>query len=171
MTTAAVLLPIGCMRVVPPGDDPWVVGRYMRLGRSRVEPCRPVDWFVSQLTQRYATPPTRNARCPRSGGAAQNQWREVGFAGMIGGDRRAMVMVSHKGIDRCEVQDVMRRRWPDVLIKKRGQEEPTWEMLPDDAAQLGRCRRGIEPMRVVIMPQQEEVTASSLIDSMPVLVG
>jgi hypothetical protein len=100
----------------------------------------------------------------------RNSWREVRFAGMIGGDRRAMVVVSHEGINRSEVQDVLRRRWPDVLIKKRGQEEPTWEMLPDDAAQLGRCRRGVEPLRVVIMPQQEhEVTTSSLIDSMPVL--
>ena len=102
----------------------------------------------------------------------RNQWREVGFAGMIGGDRRAMVMVSHEGVGRCEVLDVLRRRWPDVLVKKLGQEEPTWEMLPDDAAELGRCRRGVEPLRVVIMPQQEqEATTSSLVDSMPVLVG
>ena len=102
----------------------------------------------------------------------KNPWRQVRFAGIIGGDRRAMVVVSHEGVNRSEVQDVLRRRWPDVLIKKRGQEEPTWEMLPDDAAQLGRCRRGVEPLRVVIMPQQEhEVTTSSLIDSMPVLVG
>jgi hypothetical protein len=102
----------------------------------------------------------------------RSPWREVRFAGLLGGDRRAMVMVSHDGIDRCEVLDVLRCRWPDVLIKKRGQEEPTWEMLPDDAAQLGRCHRGIEPIRLVIMPQQEhEVTTSSLIDSMPVLVG
>ena len=102
----------------------------------------------------------------------RNEWRDVRFAGIIGGDRRAMVMVSHDGIDRCEVQDVMRRRWPDVLIKKLAQEEPAWEMLPDDAAELGRCRRGIEPVRLVIMPQHErEVTTSSLVDSMPVLVG
>jgi hypothetical protein len=26
---AAILLPIGCMRVVPPRDDPWVVDRHM----------------------------------------------------------------------------------------------------------------------------------------------
>ena len=88
----------------------------------------------------------------------RNAWRDVRFAGIIGGDRRAMVMVSHEGIDRCEVQDVLRRRWPDVLIKKLGQEEPTWEMLPADAAELGRCRRGIEPLRVVVMPQQQTIT-------------
>ncbi len=30
-------------------------------------------------------------------------WREVGFAGMAGGDRRALVLVSHDGVDRREV--------------------------------------------------------------------
>ena len=49
-------------------------------------------------------------------------WREVGFAGLIGGDRRAMVIVSHEGIDRSEVQNVLLRRWPDVLIKSFGHE-------------------------------------------------
>ena len=101
----------------------------------------------------------------------RNEWRDVRFAGIIGGDRRTMLMVSHERVDRCEVQDVMRRRWPDVLINKPGREEPVWEMSPDDAAGLGQCRRGIEPVRLVIMPQRErEVTTSSPVDSMPVLV-
>jgi hypothetical protein len=92
----------------------------------------------------------------------RDAWRDVRFAGMIGGDRRAVVMVSHEGIGRCEVLDVMRRRWPDVIIKKLGPEGPTWKMLAADAVELGRCRRGIEPVRLVIMPQRErEVTTSS----------
>ena len=92
-------------------------------------------------------------------------WREVRFAGLLGGDHTAMVLVSHDGIDRSEVQDVLRRRWPDVLVKKLGQEKPTSVMLPPDAAELGRCRRGVEPLRVVIMPQQErEEAASSVAD-------
>jgi len=48
----------------------------------------------------------------------RTSWREVRFAGLLGGDRTAMVLVSHEGIDRAEVQDVLRRRWPAVLIKK-----------------------------------------------------
>jgi hypothetical protein len=68
-----------------------------------------------------------------------------------------MVMVSHLGIDRCEVHDVLQRRWLGVLIKKPGQGGPTWEMLPDDAAELGQCRRGVEPLRVVVMPQHETI--------------
>jgi hypothetical protein len=103
---------------------------------------------------------------------SRNPWREVGFAGLLGGDRRALVIASHQGIERCEVLDVMRRRWPDVIIKKLGQEEPTWKMFLGDAAELGRCHRGVEPLRVVVMPQQErEMTTSSLVGSMPVLVG
>ena len=60
----------------------------------------------------------------------RNPWRQVRFAGIIGGDRRAMVMVSHEGIDWCEVRNVLRRRWPDVLVKKLGQEEPTGRCCP-----------------------------------------
>ena len=97
----------------------------------------------------------------------RDQWREVGFAGMIGGDRRAMVMVSHEGVGRCEVLDVLRRRWPEVLVKKLPQEEPTWEMLSDDAAELGRCRRGVEPLRIVVMPQQEREVSISYRTSVP----
>jgi hypothetical protein len=96
----------------------------------------------------------------------RNPWRDVRLAGMIGGDRRAMVMVSHEEIDRREVQNVLQRRWPDVLIKNRGQEEPAWRMLPDDAAELGRCRRGVEPLRLVVMPQQQAIT-SPIIEPMP----
>ena len=94
----------------------------------------------------------------------RNAWRNVRFAGIIGGDRRALVIVSHEGIDRSEVQNVLLRRWPDVLIKKLGREEPTWEMLAADAAELGRSRRGIEPLRVVVMPQQQTIT---IIEPMP----
>ena len=99
----------------------------------------------------------------------RNDWRDVRFAGIIGGDRRAMLMVSHERVDRCEVRDVMRRRWSGVLINKPGREEPVWEMSPEDAAELGRCRRGVEPLRVVIMPQQQAIT-SPIIEPMLALV-
>ena len=78
----------------------------------------------------------------------------MAFAGMIGGDHRALVMISHQGVDRREVQDALRPRWPDVILKDFGDEEPAWEMSTDDAANLGARRRGVEPLRIVIMPQQ-----------------
>jgi hypothetical protein len=100
----------------------------------------------------------------------RSRWHEVSFAGMAGGDGRALVMIAHEGIDRWEVQDVLRRRWPDVLMKALEQEQPAVTMLPGDAADLGRCRRGIEPLRLVIMPQHERKIASPVIEPMPVVV-
>jgi hypothetical protein len=70
---------------------------------------------------------------------------------MTGGDRT--VLVSHE--DRCEVLRVLRRRWPDVVAKSLEQEKPTVAMTAEDAADLGRHRHGVEPLRLVIMPQQD----------------
>ena len=101
----------------------------------------------------------------------RRSWRDVSFAGMAGGDGMALVLVSHEGIDRQEVQDVLRRRWPDVVVKELEQEEPTVAMSPDDAADLGQCRRGVEPLRIVIMPQHDrQAITSPVIGPMPVVV-
>jgi hypothetical protein len=101
----------------------------------------------------------------------RNRWRDVGFAGMADGDHKAMVLISHEGVDRREVQDVLGRRWPEVVVKNLEQEEPAVTMSPGDAADLGRCRRGIEPLRIVIMPQQDrQAITSPIIEPMPVLV-
>ena len=37
-----------------------------------------------------------------------------------------LVMISHDGVDQREVEDVLRRRWPDVVVKSLEQEEPPW---------------------------------------------
>ena len=74
---------------------------------------------------------------------------------MAGGDGMALVLVTHDGVDRHEVEDVLRRRWPDVVVKGLEQEEPAVAMTADDAADLGRCRRGVEPLRIVVMPQHD----------------
>jgi len=65
------------------------------------------------------------------------RWRTVSFAGMTGGDHRSLVLISHLGIDRQDVLDVLNRRWPDVVLKDLAQEEPTWTMTPGEAADLG----------------------------------
>jgi hypothetical protein len=99
------------------------------------------------------------------------RWRDVCCTGMAGGDGVALVMVSHEGIDRREVQDVLRRRWPDVVVKTLEQEQPVVAMSRDDAADLGRHRRGVEPLRVVIMPQQDRQPITSLVrEPMPMIV-
>jgi len=91
----------------------------------------------------------------------------------MGGDRRALIMISHHGIDRRAVQDVLCRRWPDVLVKDLAGEEPTWTMTPDEAAELGSRRRGAEPLRVLVLPQRVQrltVAPAPLIEPMSVLI-
>ncbi len=73
----------------------------------------------------------------------RRRWREVCCAGMVGGDHGALVMITHEGIERREVQDVLHHRWPGVLVKSLEDEEPSVAMSPADAADLGRCRLGL----------------------------
>ncbi len=99
--------------------------------------------------------------------------RTVSFAGMIGGDHRALVMISHEGVERREVIDVICRRWPDVVLKDLEHEEPMWDMTSDEAAELGMRRRGVEPLRILVMPQKiTRVTVAPLreIGPMPMIV-
>jgi hypothetical protein len=98
------------------------------------------------------------------------RWRDVCCAGMAGGDHTALLLVTHEGIARREVLDVLHHRWPDVVVKSLEQEAPTVAVSPADAADLGRCRRGIEPLRVILMPQHERQIAVPEVEPMPVLV-
>jgi hypothetical protein len=75
-------------------------------------------------------------------GCRRRVWRPVCFAGLMGGDHTAMVVISHEGVGRHEVLGVLRRRWPHVVVKELEHEEPTWAMTADGAAERGRCRRG-----------------------------
>jgi hypothetical protein len=81
-----------------------------------------------------------------------------------------MVMISHQGVDRREILEMLRRRWPDVLIKDLAQEEPVWTMTADDAADLGNRRRGVEPLRIVVMPQHDRQMIAPEVEAMPVVV-
>jgi hypothetical protein len=94
--------------------------------------------------------------------------RNVCLAGIVGGDQTALILITPEGIDRQAVQNVLRPRWPDMVAKQLEQEHPAIGMSPADAADLGRCRRGVEPLRVVVMPQQQ--IATPVIESTPVLV-
>jgi hypothetical protein len=83
--------------------------------------------------RRYAQAAAWYARCLRRVGASQERLREVSFPRMAGGDHVALVPVSHQDIDRREVENVLRRLYPQ-------HEEPTVAMFPGDAADLGLCR-------------------------------
>src|SRR2546429_5055042 len=45
------------------------------------------------------------------------QWRTVAFAGVMGGDHRALIIVAHQRVDRQNVADVLRKRWPSTVLK------------------------------------------------------
>ena len=82
-------------------------------------------------------------------------------------------MISHEGVDRRELQDRLRQRWPEMVLKDLGGEEPVWEMTAEDAADLGARRRGVEPLRIVIMPQQVmrvRVTPAPVVEIAPMPV-
>jgi hypothetical protein len=55
------------------------------------------------------------------------------------------------------------------VVKALEQEQPVVAMQPGDAADLGRCRRGVEPMRIVVMPQHYREIVAPTIEAMPVL--
>ena len=83
----------------------------------------------------------------------------------------ALVLVAHDGVDRRELLETLHRRWPDVVIKGLEQEEPTMATAASNAADLGRCRRGVEPLRIVIMPQRDQqAIISPIVEPMPVVV-
>jgi hypothetical protein len=101
------------------------------------------------------------------------RWRRIAFAGLMGGDHTALIMISHHGIERWEVQDVLRRRWPSIVLKDLESEEPVWEMAANDAADLGSRRRGVEPLRITVMSQKiTRVTVAHVpvIQPMPVVI-
>jgi hypothetical protein len=53
---------------------------------------------------------------------------------------------------------VLERRWPKVGLCDPGDIEPSALMSAEDAASLARRRRGIEPLRVIVMPQVAAAT-------------
>src|SRR5580704_12766757 len=99
---------------------------------------------------------------------AGGRWCDVCCAGMAGGDHMALAMITHEEIERCEVQDVLCHRWPDVVVKSLEQEVPTVAMTADDAVDLGSHRRGVEPLRIAVMPQHDRQIALPVIEPMPV---
>ncbi len=97
----------------------------------------------------------RACRDVRDRTARRNQrWRGVAMAGMAMGDGTAFVLVRHPGLVRQEVAAVLRRRWSAAVVGEVGAAEPSWSMSAEDAAELARARRGVEPLRIVVMAQR-----------------
>jgi hypothetical protein len=82
---------------------------------------------------------------------------------MTGGGHSALVTIVHEAIDRRDVQEALRRRWPDLALKSLEHEEPAVSMTAKGAADLGQRRRGVESLRIVIMPQPDRQTSTLLV--------
>jgi heme exporter protein D len=80
------------------------------------------------------------------------QWAGVTMAGLLS-ERTAMVLIHHAALDRAEIWWAFATRWPEAVLVDVAGAEPSWRMTATDAAALARCRRGIEPIRITIMPQ------------------
>jgi hypothetical protein len=81
------------------------------------------------------------------------RWAAVALAGLTVGDR-ALVLIEHNHIGRAEVQSVLSRRWPKVVLQQPTDFEPSSWMSIANAADLARRRRGVEGLRIVVMPQR-----------------
>lgn len=90
----------------------------------------------------------------------RSSWGGVAFAGMATGTD-AFVLVSHPDLARSEVARVLRKRWPTAVLQDVGAAEPSWSMSVEDAAELARVRRGVEPLRTVVLPQRAAAAAAA----------
>ena len=93
------------------------------------------------------------------------QWARVTMAGLLS-ERTAMILIQHAAVDRAEVWWALAARWAEVVLVDVADAQPSWQMTATDAAALARCRRGIEPIRIVVMPQAN-VSDQAEDDAMP----
>ena len=85
---------------------------------------------------------------------AREDWRSSGvaYAGFLSGDE-AMVLVQHPGLRRAHVGAALGRRWPGMVVGEVGEVVPGWKMPVEDVVRLAQARRGVEPIRVMVMPR------------------
>jgi hypothetical protein len=73
---------------------------------------------------------------------------------MAAGDGTAWLLIRHPDVARAEIADALRSRWPGVVVGDVGALEPSWEMSIGEVVELARARRGVEPLRIVVLAQR-----------------
>jgi hypothetical protein len=73
---------------------------------------------------------------------------------MAQADGKAMLLVRHPGIGKAEIAEALRRRWLHALVEDAVEMSPVWDFGIDDAVELARAKRGVEPLRIVVMAQR-----------------
>ncbi len=100
------------------------------------------------------------------------------MAGMASADGTALLMVRHPDIDQQEVLEVLRRRWPSAIISDIADEQPSREWPLEDIVELANVRRGVEPLRIVVLGQRVVGPGKAMymgmeaaaVDPMPVVI-
>jgi hypothetical protein len=72
---------------------------------------------------------------------------------MAQNDGKATLLVRHAGVGRGEIVEVLRRQWPDAQVTDIAKASPVWNLGIEDAVELARAKRGVEPLRIVVMGQ------------------
>ncbi len=137
----------------------WLTGDEVSLAVIPVS----ADLIIATRKLRRGLRDIRDKRAARQG---DHRWRAVAMAGVTDGGR-ALVLIQHSGIDRAEVWSVLERRYPEIWLYGADAIEPTGMMSAEDAVLLARCRRGVEPLRIVILEQAVAVSKDELELPMP----
>lgn len=93
----------------------------------------------------------------------------VAFAGMVCGDASALVLAQHPSIAQRRIVEMVCGGGQGSMVGTADLLSPTWAMSPEHVVQLAMARRGIEPLRVVVMPQRTTQTAVIGCGEMPPL--
>jgi hypothetical protein len=81
---------------------------------------------------------------------------------MAQADGKAMLLVRHPGIGKAEIAEVLQRRWPDAQVTDITTVFPVWNLGIEDAVELVRAKRGVEPLRIVMMGQGRDANLDLL---------
>jgi hypothetical protein len=96
----------------------------------------------------------------RDGTAREDRrWREVAFAGLGTADH-AIILIQHPGIDRDDLWARLDQRLPNIVVRDPSGVEPSSRLSVVDAARLAVLRRGVQPLRVMVL--QQNVAACDL---------
>jgi hypothetical protein len=139
----------------------WWRGFQVWLGDTDVSLMQiPISGDLISITRRLS----KALRDVRDRTARQdNRWQSVAMAGLVDGDQ-ALILIEHSGTDRDEVWSILERRWPEVVLQDAGNIQPSSRMTVEDATLMARRRRGIEPIRIVILAQVAAMQRSTCWD-------
>jgi hypothetical protein len=130
----------------------------------------PIPWEAGSLRiavrrLRRALRDFRDRMARRSG-----RWRGVCLSGLVIGNKTAMVVFDGGAVDRIELSRAVRRRWTNATVLNLTDQEPSAEMTVSDAIELAMLRRGVEPLRLLVLPQRDLTDHVPFIEPMPVVV-